>query len=237
MRYLLLFLVFTTSLFSQTNNIECENIIQTYVIDSQSNQKIPNAMFTVTSKMGETNTYFSDSQGNLSFTIPCDDNRYLIKTIIENYSTATKLLFTSKNRTINQEVKLITYPVNEFITNNGKKSIILDSIEFLPNETKISKEIAAQLEEVLFLMDKYPDLKIEIGFHTDSRGDESFLLGLTQKRAHICTSYLTKKGIESSRIVAKGYGASKLLNECKKGVSCSEKKHKQNRRSEFVVIP
>ena len=47
---------------------------------------------------------------------------------------------------------------------------------------------------------------------------------------------MVKNGIESKRLTAKGFGESKLINDCSDGVPCTETEHQQNRRSEFIVI-
>jgi outer membrane protein OmpA-like peptidoglycan-associated protein len=45
-----------------------------------------------------------------------------------------------------------------------------------------------------------------------------------------------EKGIEPRRMIAKGYGETKLVNRCKNGVKCSEEEHLKNRRTEFRII-
>ena len=49
-------------------------------------------------------------------------------------------------------------------------------------------------------------------------------------------SILRDRGVEKSRITAKGYGESKPVNECTNGVKCSEEAHQLNRRTEFTII-
>lgn len=115
--------------------------------------------------------------------------------------------------------------------------LVAKTINFLPNETEIDSESAKTLDAIYLILVKYPYLKVEIGFHTDSRGVEKDLLRLSGERAEVCAQYLVRKGIDESRLISKGYGASQLLNECKKGIKCSNSKHLVNRRSEFVVIP
>jgi outer membrane protein OmpA-like peptidoglycan-associated protein len=58
---------------------------------------------------------------------------------------------------------------------------------------------------------------------------------LSEKRAQSTKDWLIKKGIESTRLTAKGYGETMLVNKCADGVKCTEKQHQQNRRSEFIV--
>ena len=77
---------------------------------------------------------------------------------------------------------------------------------------------------------------IEIGAHTDASGPSGYNLELSERRAKAVKRYLEKKGISASRLVAKGYGETQLLNKCKDGVRCSKDEHAINRRTEFKVI-
>lgn len=81
-----------------------------------------------------------------------------------------------------------------------------------------------------------PTLWIELGSHTDSRGNESYNKKLSQRRADAAVQYLIEKGINKNRIEAKGYGDSRLLNSCSKGLICPETEHQQNRRTEFTIV-
>ena len=86
------------------------------------------------------------------------------------------------------------------------------------------------------MMNQYPDMVIDIRSHTDSRQTHEYNEILSDKRAKSTLEYLVSKGIERSRLSAKGYGETQLVNECADGVPCSEVEHQKNRRSEFIVI-
>lgn len=77
---------------------------------------------------------------------------------------------------------------------------------------------------------------VEIMSHTDSRGDDQYNLSLSQQRANSVVNYLVSKGIARSRMIAKGYGETRLINKCANGVKCSEYEHKRNRRTEFRIL-
>ena len=47
---------------------------------------------------------------------------------------------------------------------------------------------------------------------------------------------MIKKGIHPNRIISKGYGARQLVNQCNRGVECTDEEHAKNRRTEFVII-
>lgn len=93
------------------------------------------------------------------------------------------------------------------------------------------------IDEILlkFLLEK-PNLRIEINTHTDARGSAEDNRKLSQSRADAIAERLVSQGIARNRIVAKGYGESRLKNRCKDGVNCLEEEHLQNRRTEFRVL-
>ena len=78
--------------------------------------------------------------------------------------------------------------------------------------------------------------KMEIASHTDSRGGASSNQALSERRAQSVVNYLISKGVNNSRLVANGYGERRLKNRCADGVSCTEREHAANRRTEFRLI-
>ena len=81
-----------------------------------------------------------------------------------------------------------------------------------------------------------PGAKMEIASHTDARGSKSSNRELSERRAQSVVTYLIGKGVNASRLVANGYGETRLKNRCADGVSCTEREHAANRRTEFRLI-
>ncbi len=77
---------------------------------------------------------------------------------------------------------------------------------------------------------------MELSSHTDSRSAADYNLKLSQRRADAAKKYIVEKGIAQNRIVAVGYGETRLLNRCADGVECSEEEHQLNRRTEIKTI-
>lgn len=100
--------------------------------------------------------------------------------------------------------------------------------------TADSKKIIDQ--KLYALMVEKPNISIEINSHTDSRGSAASNQTLSQARAQSVVNYLVSKGINKNRLVAKGFGETKLTNGCADGVNCSEAQHQKNRRTEFRII-
>ncbi len=81
-----------------------------------------------------------------------------------------------------------------------------------------------------------PGVKLEIASHTDSRGGNTANQDLSERRAQAVAAYLQSKGVNGSLLVANGFGEKRLTNRCKDGVSCTEREHATNRRTEFRLI-
>jgi outer membrane protein OmpA-like peptidoglycan-associated protein len=77
---------------------------------------------------------------------------------------------------------------------------------------------------------------LEIGCHTDSRGDDQYNQEISEKRAAAIRNYMLDQGILPSRLVAKGYGEEQIVNACTNGVRCTTEQHEENRRIIFTVI-
>ena len=91
-------------------------------------------------------------------------------------------------------------------------------------------------QKLLTFLKENPNVVVEIASHTDSRGSKAYNKALSQRRADAVKNYLISKGISPDRIISKGYGEERLLNNCSDGVPCTEAQHQQNRRTEFRVV-
>ncbi len=116
------------------------------------------------------------------------------------------------------------------------KTFVLDNIYYNFDKYDILPESEIELNKLVKIMNDNPDIKVELGSHTDSRGKDSYNEILSQKRSDSAVAYIIKNGIPKIRIVAKGYGETMLVNECKNGVTCSDTEHRKNRRTEFKII-
>jgi peptidoglycan-associated lipoprotein len=103
------------------------------------------------------------------------------------------------------------------------------------DKSNIRPDAAAELDKIVQVLKDNPDISIELGSHTDARASASYNLKLSQRRAESAVKYIIEHGIEASRIKAKGYGETQLINGCSDGVDCSEEAHQENRRTEFKI--
>lgn len=116
------------------------------------------------------------------------------------------------------------------------KPIEVKNIYYDLGKYEISDASAKELDFIVGIMKANPSFIIQLGSHTDSRGDDESNRQLSLKRAKAAVDYILSKGdIQAFRIKAIGFGESNLVNDCKNDVDCSEREHSVNRRTEFRV--
>lgn len=155
----------------------------------------------------------------------------------------TKKGYFSKNYEINTDNEngkeineIILVKEKEFIERNGEELLNVQSIRFTINTADITESSKETLEKVVRLMKKYPDMVVQFGAHTDSRGPDGYNLNLTKARAEATVNYLINQGIGPRRLTGKGFGETQLLNDCANDVKCTDLEHSVNKRTEFVVL-
>jgi outer membrane protein OmpA-like peptidoglycan-associated protein len=115
-------------------------------------------------------------------------------------------------------------------------SFKIENIRYDLNKWDIRPDAMKDLNSLVQILKDNPNIVVELGSHTDSRASDSYNLTLSQKRAEAAVEYIIKKGkIPASRITAKGYGETKLLNKCANDVACTELEHAINRRTEIRI--
>ena len=110
----------------------------------------------------------------------------------------------------------------------------LNNIRYDFDKSNIRSDATPSLDSLVAFLKMYP-INVELGSHTDSRGSFAYNERLSQQRANSAVAYIVRKGISPSRISAKGYGESRLLNKCADGVKCDEAEHQVNRRTEVKI--
>jgi len=116
------------------------------------------------------------------------------------------------------------------------KQFVLEDLYYDLNKYNIRPDAAIVLDKLVKILVDNPELRIEIGSHTDCRATTEYNRKLSQKRSESVVAYLISKGIAASRVEAKGYGESQLINKCADGVKCSEAEHQANRRTVVKIL-
>ncbi|RMD96286.1 MAG: hypothetical protein D6812_17370 [Deltaproteobacteria bacterium] len=107
---------------------------------------------------------------------------------------------------------------------------IRNPIAFAPGKSDLLPESFATLDEIAAILERFPDLRLEIIGYTDNRGDPKRNLRLSLKRAQRVKEYLRLKGISEGRLIATGKGAADPI-----APNDTEEGRARNRRIEFRI--
>lgn len=175
------------------------------------------------------------SDGNALFTFPIVENQ-AYKILAEKNDFIADSVLVSPIKALKDtliRVKLALEPVPVYTV--GQK-FVLENIHYDFDKHNIRPDAALILDDLVRTLTEHPTLKIELSSHTDSRGNDDYNMRLSQRRAQAAVEYIISRGIDSRRLVAKGYGESRLTNHCGNGIKCSDAEHQANRRTEVEVL-
>lgn len=178
----------------------------------------------------------TDEKGYYSFPVQCG-KAYYVRTEKEEYQTKegsvkTKIYSGTKDFPVVLEKRIKPIVVGTDLA----KTLDIPIIYFDLDKSFIRKDATFELAKVVVVMQEFPEMKIEVRSHTDSRQTIKYNEKLSDKRAKATVAWLVNNGIDSARIIGKGYGESQLVNHCADGVTCTEEEHQANRRSEFIIV-
>ncbi len=112
------------------------------------------------------------------------------------------------------------------------KTFVLENIYYDLDKFNIRSDAASELDKLVTILKDNPTLRIELGSHTDVRAADAYNIRLSQNRARSAVDYIVSKGIDQTRMTAKGYGETVLIVKNAK----TEEEHQRNRRTEFKIL-
>lgn len=202
------------------------------VVDKVTQLPIAGVMIELLDKeTGKKESVTTEADGKFTFKLKANSDYEVVGTK-ESYFTNTEKV-TTKGKTASEDMFVkLRMEMEQIIVD---KPIVLENIYYDLDKWNIRADAAIELDKLVIIMKDNPTIKIELSSHTDSRANDDYNMVLSQKRAESAVEYLVAHGVARSRMTAKGYGETKLVNKCSNDVPCSEPEHQQNRRTEFKV--
>jgi outer membrane protein OmpA-like peptidoglycan-associated protein len=172
----------------------------------------------------------TDANGHYSFTVEDFKSMKTVATS-DGYITNTLAIATPAN----EDAESLTNPA--LCLNPVPKAIVLENVYYDYNKASLKPESHPSLDKLVEMLQQNPQMVIELGAHTDNVGSEKYNLKLSEARAQSVVTYLISKGIDASRLKAKGYGSTQPIapNTNEDGSDNPEGRQK-NRRTEFKVL-
>nr|WP_314290210.1 OmpA family protein [uncultured Capnocytophaga sp.] len=221
----------------------CQYRISGVVKDAKTLEVLP---FSKVSLWGANKTLLeettADEQGNftLRYTADCGDLELLLTSEKDKYKSTEQQVALRNSKDVKAEILLSPMPeepkMEIGLGTDLAKVLKIENIYFDYDKSNIRKDAAEQLAKIVAIMKEYPTMKVDVRLHTDSRGSDKYNLALSQRRAKSTIKWIVSHGIKKNRITGKGYGETRLINDCANDVPCTEEQHQANRRSEFIII-
>ena len=202
-------------------NTECLLLVD--VVNEKDKSQGGESVIFISRKTGKTYSGVTADSGKFSILIPKNDSykvQYKRFTEAQDYTTLdipeAKDTLLSFEFTIKYELP---------------KVYELDNVFFDTGKSTLRPESHKELNELADFMKLKKALMIEIAGHTDNVGEDAANMKLSQDRANTCRDYLIKKGVNSQRVSAKGYGETQpaATNDTAEG-------KQKNRRTEVRIV-
>jgi OmpA-OmpF porin, OOP family len=200
--------------------------VNVIVTDFKSNARPGEQIIFIAKKNGEKFSRRAGKDGKFSLKLPTGDTFVIkVKTIVDS----TKYGLIAIRELLPDEQ--FAEPFTVTVKFEPAKSYRLDNVYFDFGKYTLRPESFKELDELVSYMKWRENEKIEIGGHTDNVGTDADNLKLSQNRAESIKQYLIKKGINATRVTAKGYGASQPVTD-----NSTDEGRQKNRRTEVKIL-
>ena len=206
----------------------CVVDLSVIVKDTKSGLVVNNAIVSISDETGTLlGTATSNNTGTVIFQAECDKS-YSLNVVKDGYNPQVFSLGKSKGVTsFNAGIT----PKEAIVTD---VEIVLSDVNFEYDKFNITQDGAFELNKLVEVLNKNPEMVITCKAHTDSRGNDKYNMKLSERRAKATLQYVISKGIARDRITAEGFGETAPKVLC--GNNCTEEQHGINRRSEFIIL-
>ncbi len=208
----------------------CEVMIDVLVVNATTNEPLSGVRLDFYDGMeNKLSSKTSGANGKGNFSAACKQ-AHMIQAVLTGYESNSVTVAANPTEGT-KSVTIQLRPIDDIIVGD---QVVLNPILFDFNKHNIKPQAAFELDKLVDVMNKNPEMKISVEGHTDNRGSDAYNMDLSDRRARVAVQYVISKGIATARISGKGFGESRPKVAC--GDSCTEEQHQQNRRSEFMIV-
>jgi len=206
----------------------CDVTVNVHVVNSLTNAPLSGVRAEIYDAKGnKLSSKTTDMDGAAAFVVACDE-KHEVLAFLDGYESNGVIINTQK---VGMNETIALRPIDEIIKEDR---VVLNPILFDYDKSNIKSQAAFELDKLVAVMKKYPNMIVKIESHTDTRGTDAYNMALSHRRANSTMQYVISKGIDKSRLSSEGFGESKPLFNC--GDNCTEEQHHKNRRSEFIIV-
>tara|TARA_R110002012_G_scaffold312248_1_gene522591 strand:+ start:163940 stop:165847 length:1908 start_codon:yes stop_codon:yes gene_type:complete len=207
----------------------CDVLITATIVDATTGKPLSGAMASIVDDQGnKMASKLSNENGIAEFIVECETDTQ-VEVTLDGYESNKVAVDGTRD-----EETTVQIPLNPI-----EKILVADRVELNPiyfdfDKSNVTAKAAFELDKLVQIMNKYPNMVIKATSHTDSRGSAPYNEKLSDRRAKTTVQYVISKGIDASRISGQGMGENEPKVNC--GSNCTEDQHQLNRRSEFLIV-
>ncbi len=219
-------------------DFNCYSLVAGRVIDEETKEPIGMAKVSIFDAADKLiSSIDTAADGSYEMSIECTEGNFNVVAMKQDYLKNNKNFTVVKSKDtgdviVSLEKELKKAPVGTDLA----KFLNIEPVYFDYDKWFIRPDAKISMEKILTYFKEYPNTKIQIGSHTDSRASKAYNIRLSDKRANATMEYLVQKGVAAENLKALGFGETMLTNECFNNVKCDDQKHQENRRSEFIIL-
>lgn len=245
-----------------TNNIQNTQNKLTVIVNNDRYKPIQGALVEITSATGEKSRIITNAIGQISLLSIETGNFLKIKAIKSGFTSDSTTILITANDSVQVSLllvpnKVISKPIANTLKNakskavtpnlpltklpplrkpSENKAVALHNIYYEFAHAEITEEAILTLDSIAQTLQEHPTLIVELGSHTDNKGNMLANKKLSEQRSSAAMQYLVAQGIATQRLIPVGYGASKPAAPNEIDGKDNEKGRALNRRTEFRIL-
>ncbi|MDW8272864.1 MAG: carboxypeptidase regulatory-like domain-containing protein [Chitinophagales bacterium] len=216
--------------------------LEVTVIDKKTKEPIPGATVKLVNMNNQQPLRAETDQGGKAFFELEPSSNYRIEAGKEfpGDPNIRYLTVSSTVSTVGKQAPGTLYATLELEKVKKGVAIKIENIYYDLDKWNIRPDAARELDKLVKILLDNPTMQIELSSHTDCRATADYNRILSTKRAEAAVNYIISRGVNKNRLIAAGYGESRLVNKCAcEGdvkSDCTEEQHQENRRTEFKIL-
>jgi outer membrane protein OmpA-like peptidoglycan-associated protein len=211
------------SIYSAEKDFKQDAVFQVMLISSKTKINLQGDYFKDVPKNYEVKEVYNKDTEMYEYIV--DQQMNLMSTYI-----AYKAMEKAGYKSVQTIIEVIKDPAEQAVF-NLKKIFGTSTDTYFDSYNRLTSSAYLLLDQIIKIMNKYPEVTLEVDVYTDNKGSPNDKLNLSRKYAQVITDYLVGKGMDTRRLVPRGFGSTKPIvsNETDEGRNL-------NRRIDFVVI-
>jgi len=216
-------------------DLDCHTTVAGVVKDQEDGKPLANANVTIYSGDTVVSETVSGPDGSFALEGKCKEGKYKLVAYLNEYDQGDKMFsVVGASDTEGVEVMLEKSIKRAAPGTDLVKFLNLKPVYFDLDKADIRPDASTTMKAVIEYMSVFPDLKVQVQSHTDTKASTQYNMRLSSQRAENTVAYLLANGVNAAMLTGEGFGESRLVNECTTRNSCKDERHQENRKDHHL---